>query len=233
VQQVGLVPDEGAVKQFVSAGLHPPFHDRVHPGYARAEQLLVATGRRPVTNGLNLAAVDVTVGPRGEVVVDEYLRTTNPRVWAAGDVTGSPQFVYVAGAQGALVADNAIDKADRTLDYRHLPRVTFTSPAIASVGMTDTHAQATGIACDCRVLPLRHVPRALVNRDTRGLIKLVACQCARVWLSSIDRPRSRPSMIDQNREHCVGSPAGHCRPCSSAVRATSIRCCCSANSANL
>src|SRR5882757_3324025 len=147
---------------------------RAQPIEVRAEQLLVATGRRPVTNGLNLAAVDVMVGPRGEVVVDEYLRTTNPRIWAAGDVTGGPQFVYVAGAQGSLVADNALDKADRTLDYRHLPRVTFTSPAIASVGMTDTQAQAAGIACDCRVLPLRHVPRALVNRDTRGLIKLVA-----------------------------------------------------------
>ena len=58
-------------------------------------------------------------------------------------------------------------------------------------------------------------------------------QCARAWLSSSDRPRCRPSMIDQNREHFMGSLAGHCRPCSSAVRATSIRCCCSASSANL
>ncbi|MFF9136743.1 mercury(II) reductase [Streptomyces albogriseolus] len=140
----------------------------------RAEQLLVATGRRPVTDGLGLETVGVKTGERGEIVVDEHLRTHNPRVWAAGDVTGHPQFVYVAGAHGTLAADNALDGAQRALDYHHLPRVTFTTPAIAAAGLTDTQAAAQGYACDCRVLPLQHVPRALVNRDTRGLIKLVA-----------------------------------------------------------
>ncbi|WP_449193548.1 mercury(II) reductase [Actinomadura sediminis] len=144
----------------------------------RATHLLVATGRRPVTGGLNLDAVGVTTGERGEVVVDEQLRTANPRIWAAGDVTGHPQFVYVASAHGALIADNAFDdttgRAGRTVDYHHLPRVTFTTPAIASAGLTDAQAVAQGYTCDCRVLPLEYVPRALVNRDTRGLIKLVA-----------------------------------------------------------
>ncbi|GAA3633940.1 mercury(II) reductase [Streptomyces chitinivorans] len=140
----------------------------------RADELLVATGRRPVTDGLGLDAVGVGTGERGEVVVDGHLRTANPRIWAAGDVTGHPQFVYVASAHGALIADNAFDGAGRTVDYRHLPRVTFTSPAIASAGLTDAEAVAQGYTCDCRVLPLEYVPRALVNRDTRGLIKLVA-----------------------------------------------------------
>ncbi|MEU2607699.1 mercury(II) reductase [Streptomyces albus] len=140
----------------------------------RAEQLLVATGRRPVTDGLGLQAVGVKTGERGEIVVDEHLRTHHPRIWAAGDVTGHPQFVYVAAAHGTLAADNALDGAARTLDYRHLPRVTFTTPAIAAAGLTDAQAIAQGYACDCRVLPLAYVPRALVNRDTRGLIKLVA-----------------------------------------------------------
>lgn len=139
-----------------------------------AEGLLVATGRRPVTDALGLESVGVKTGERGEVVVDEHLRTHNGRIWAAGDVTGHPQFVYVAAAHGTLAADNALDGAGRTLDYRHLPRVTFTSPAIAAAGLTDAQAVAQGIACDCRVLPLQHVPRALVNRDTRGVIKLVA-----------------------------------------------------------
>jgi mercuric reductase len=139
-----------------------------------ADQLLLATGRRPVTDGLNLAAVGVKTGVDGGVVVDEQLRTANPRIWAAGDVTGAPQFVYVAAAQGTLVADNALSGAGRTLDYTALPRVTFTSPAIASVGLTDAQAVRSGIACDCRVLPLSAVPRALVNRDTRGLVKIVA-----------------------------------------------------------
>jgi mercuric reductase len=140
----------------------------------RAEQLLVATGRRPVTVGLNLDAVGVKTGERGEILVDEQQRSSNPRVWAAGDVTGGPQFVYVAAAQGSLAADNALTNAGRTLDYTALPRVTFTSPVIASVGLTDGEAVAVGIPCDCRVLPLEYVPRALVNRDTRGVIKLVA-----------------------------------------------------------
>ncbi|AXB41449.1 mercury(II) reductase [Amycolatopsis albispora] len=144
------------------------------PTTVTAEHLLVATGRRPATDGLNLDAVGVETGARGEVVVDEHLRTANPRIWAAGDVTGGPQFVYVAGAHGTLVADNAFEGAQRTLDYRHLPRVVFTSPQIAAAGLTETQAAEQGYATDSRVLPLEHVPRALVNRDTRGLIKLVA-----------------------------------------------------------
>ncbi len=140
----------------------------------RTAQLLIATGRRPVTAGLGLDRVGVKTGKLGEVIVDEYLRTSNPRVWAAGDVTGGPQFVYVAAAHGSLVADNALDGAERTLDYTALPRVTFTSPAIAAVGMTDAQVVGAGIRCDCRTLPLEYAPRALVNRDTRGLVKIVA-----------------------------------------------------------
>jgi len=134
----------------------------------------MATGRRPVTAGLNLDAVGVKVGAAGEVVVDGRLRTDNPRIWAAGDVTGGPQFVYVAAYHGGVVADNALADTGRVVDYAHLPRVTFTSPALASAGLTEDQAVAAGYRCDCRVLPLEFVPRALVNRDTRGVVKLVA-----------------------------------------------------------
>ncbi|MEH0826286.1 MULTISPECIES: mercury(II) reductase [unclassified Micromonospora] len=139
-----------------------------------AEQLLVATGRRPLTQDLNLDQVGVTVGRRGEIIVDERLRSSNRRIWAAGDVTGHPQFVYVAGAHGTLIVDNAFDNAGRSMDYTHLPRVIFTTPAIAAVGLTDAQAAEQGLDCECRVLPLDFVPRAIVNRDTRGLVKLVA-----------------------------------------------------------
>lgn len=108
------------------------------------------------------------------MVVDEHLRTTNPRVWAAGDVTASPQFVYVSASEGALVADNAISSAGRSVDYRTLPRVTFTTPQLAAVGLTEADVTAAGHQVATSVLPLDHVPRAIVNRDTRGLIKLVA-----------------------------------------------------------
>jgi mercuric reductase len=143
-------------------------------GEVRAEQILVATGRQPVTSRLNLAAVEVATGEQGQIVVDDRLRTSNPRIWAAGDVTGAPQFVYVAAQQGGIAADNALAGADRTIDYANLPRVTFTTPAIAAAGMTEAEALAAGHRCDCRVLPLEYLPRAVVARDTRGMIKLVA-----------------------------------------------------------
>ena len=137
-------------------------------------QILVAAGRRPVTAGLGLDAVGVKTGGRGEIVTDEFGRSANPRIWAAGDVTGGPQFVYVAAAQGSAAAANALSGAERALDYTALPRVTFTSPAIASAGLTEADLIRQGVACDCRVLPLPAVPRAVVSRDTRGVVKLVA-----------------------------------------------------------
>jgi len=137
-------------------------------------QILVAAGRRPVTAGLNLEAAGVKTGGRGEILTDEYQQTANPRIWAAGDVTGGPQFVYTAAAQGSRAAANALHNAGRTMDYAALPRVTFTSPAIASAGLTEAELLRTGVRCDCRVLPLSAVPRAAVGRDTRGVVKLVA-----------------------------------------------------------
>jgi len=139
-----------------------------------AAEILVATGRRPVLDGLELADAAVELNDRGGLVLDETLRTTNPNIFAAGDVTGAPQFVYVAAAQGTIAAQNAIADANQTLDYTGLPRVTFTTPNIAAVGLTDDQAQEAGYECECRVVELRHVPRARVNLDTRGLFKIVA-----------------------------------------------------------
>jgi mercuric reductase len=137
-------------------------------------QILVASGRRPVTAGLNLEGAGVKTGARGEIVTDEFQRTANPRIWAAGDVTGGPQFVYTAAAQGSRAVVSALTGARRAVDYSALPRVTFTSPAIASAGLTAAELIGQGIACDCRVLPLTAVPRAVVGRDARGVVKLVA-----------------------------------------------------------
>lgn len=138
-----------------------------------AEEVLVALGRRPVTDTLNLGAVNVTTGDVGQIVVNDRLQSTNPRIWAAGDVTGHPEFVYVAAHHGTLVAENAFGDGERSVSYARLPRVTFTSPAIGAVGMTEKQVVDAGIRCDCRVLALHYVPRAVVNRDTRGFIKIV------------------------------------------------------------
>jgi len=176
----GVLKDEG-VEVWTSAALVGVSRQdgqvvaRVADGReVRADAILMATGRRPVTAGLGLNKVGVETGRVGEVVVDDGLRTANPRIWAAGDVTGAAQFVYVAGAHGTMVVDNAFDGIGRTVDYSHLPRVTFTSPNLASVGLTDAQVADAGLECTCRVLPLAYVPRAIVNRDTRGMVKIVA-----------------------------------------------------------
>ena len=140
--------------------------------HAAGERLLVAAGRYADTDGLGLDAAGVQTDERGFVVVDANQRTSNPRVFAAGDVSGAPQYVYVAAQTGHAAAAGALgDPA--TVDYRGLPGVTFTTPQIASAGLTEEQALAAGYACDCRVLDAKDIPRSLANRDTRGALKLV------------------------------------------------------------
>lgn len=138
-----------------------------------ADEILVATGRRANTDLLALDKAAVATNERGQIETDPTLRTANPRIFAAGDVTSAPQFVYVAAHMGATAAQNALENGDRTIDYSALPRITFTSPQIAAVGLTDEQANEQGLDCSCRTLPIEHVPRALVERDTRGIVKLV------------------------------------------------------------
>ena len=137
------------------------------------ERVLVATGRRPRTAGLNLAAASVATDDRGFIIVDEEQRTTNQVVFAAGDVTDVPQYVYVAAMTGKIAARNALGRSEQ-VDYTGLPSVLFTAPQLASAGMTEAEAIAAGYRCACRYLQLSDVPRALANHDTRGGIKIVA-----------------------------------------------------------
>lgn len=139
-----------------------------------ADRLLLATGRRANTGALALEAVGVETDARGFIRVDAGLRTNRPGVYAAGDCTPLPQFVYVAAKAGTVAAENAVGEGGRELDLSAMPAVTFTDPQVASVGLTEPDARKRGERIKVRTLPLEHVPRALVNRDTRGLVKLVA-----------------------------------------------------------
>jgi len=145
---------------------------QTNAGSLRADQLLVATGRTPNTEALNLESIGVETA-RGAIQVDEHLQTTVPAIYAAGDCTGQPEFVYVAAAGGSRAAIN-MTGGEATLDLSALPRVLFTDPQVATVGLTQAAAQAQGIAVETRVLALENVPRALVNFDTAGFIKMVA-----------------------------------------------------------
>lgn len=139
-----------------------------------AEQLLVATGRRPNTKGMGLEEAGIRLGKKGEVVVDPQLETTRKGVYAAGDVTGDPMFVYVSAYGGNLAAENALQGNTRRYDLSVVPRIVFTDPAVAAVGLTEAQARERGIDVAVSKLPMSHVPRAIAARDTRGLIKLVA-----------------------------------------------------------
>ena len=144
------------------------------PLTAHGAQVLVATGRRANSKGFGLEAGRVTLGKQGEILVNECLETSNPDIYAAGDVIGDPMFVYVAAYGGALAAENALSGNARRYDLTALPKVTFTDPAVASVGVTEDQARGEGIAPVVSKLPLEHVPRSLAARDTRGFVKLVA-----------------------------------------------------------
>jgi len=142
-------------------------------GDVRADRLLVATGRAPNTRSLGLEVAGVQVDKRGAIVIDAGMRTSKVNIFAAGDCTDQPQFVYVAAAAGTRAAIN-MTGGDATLDLSAMPAVVFTDPQVATVGLSEAEARLQGIEPDSRTLSLDNVPRALANFDTRGFIKLVA-----------------------------------------------------------
>jgi len=139
-----------------------------------AERLVLATGRVPNSDGLNLAAAGITVGARGGIETNPQMRTTNPSIWAAGDVTGRDQFVYMAAYGAKIAARNAVAGETRTYDNATMPWVVFCDPQVAGVGLSEAQARAAGLEVVTSILPLDAVPRALAARDTRGLIKLLS-----------------------------------------------------------
>ena len=141
---------------------------------ARAEELLLATGRDPNTHELGLETVPVGLREDGAVKVSREMRTTAPHVWAAGDVIGEPMLETIAAKEGATAAENALLGTHRKIDFLPVPRAIFTSPQVASVGLTEKQAHEQGYECICRTIPMSKVPKAIVIRDTRGLVKMVA-----------------------------------------------------------
>ena len=137
------------------------------------DALLVASGRPPNTADLNLAAAGVGTINGGAIVVDDHMRTSAANVYAAGDCTTQPQFVYVAAAAGTRAAIN-MTGGDAALDLSAMPAVIFTDPQVATVGLSEADASEAGINVDSRTLGLENVPRALANFETDGFVKLVA-----------------------------------------------------------
>ena len=139
-----------------------------------ADQVLITTGRAPNIEGLGLTEHGIAVSPKGGIVVDDRMRTTGAGIYAAGDVTGRDQFVYMAAYGAKLAAKNALNDDSLRYDNSAMPAIVFTDPQVASVGLTEAAARAAGHAVRVSTIGLDRVPRALAARDTRGLIKLVA-----------------------------------------------------------
>jgi len=137
------------------------------------DEILVATGRKPAIDDLDLTAAGIQVSKRG-ITVDASLQTNVPHIWAAGDVTGTFLFTYVAGEQGKTAASNAVSNERRELNYNILPRATFCDPEIASVGLTEKQAREQGYRVKAGKFDYANLTRPIVSDETDGFIKILA-----------------------------------------------------------
>ena len=137
------------------------------------EALLVATGVRPNTDDIGLDTVGVETDERGAVVVDDQFRTTEPDVYAAGDVLGEPYLETVAAKEGNHAVRNAFGDEGKTIDYHAVPEVVYTSPEVAAVGTTELEYMDEHGTCACRTVDMADVPKARAVEDTRGLLQVV------------------------------------------------------------
>jgi pyruvate/2-oxoglutarate dehydrogenase complex dihydrolipoamide dehydrogenase (E3) component len=142
-----------------------------------ADAVLAATGRAPATHGLGLDAAGVRTTARGAVVVDEYLRTSRPHIYALGDVNGGPQFTYISLDDSRIVLDQLIGEGRRsTADRVAVPHTLFMTPPLATVGHTEQEARATGRRLRITAQPVAEIismPRAYAVEETRGMMKFV------------------------------------------------------------
>lgn len=138
----------------------------------QGDHLLIAAGRPPNTQDLALDQAGVEVSKGGAIVIDDHMRTNVEHIYAAGDCTNQPQFVYVAAAAGTRAAVN-MTGGDAAINLSAMPAVMFTEPQMATVGLSEAEAHLNNIETDSRLLPLENVPRSLANFETRGFVKLV------------------------------------------------------------
>jgi mercuric reductase len=162
----GLAAEPGAIQ----ATLTSP---DAEPHEVSAQHVLLATGRRPAVADLDLAAAQVETDERGGLVLHDGLRTSNPRVWAAGDAAGALMQMPVAHYQGTLVADSIESGTPSIPDYSTVPTTVFTVPQIAQVGLTEAEATERGIPYRLGTATLEYSGAAIIADDRDGLVKLL------------------------------------------------------------
>ncbi|MEM4494588.1 MAG: mercury(II) reductase [Candidatus Caldarchaeum sp.] len=137
------------------------------------DAILVATGRKPNTDGIGLEKCGVAVDKRGFIKVDEMMHTSSPNIYAAGDCVAKPLMLETLSArEGMVAASNIVEEGSATMDYSAVPLVVFTEPQVASVGLTEQEVVKRFGACSCRVVSLENVAKARMTSG-RGLAKLV------------------------------------------------------------
>lgn len=137
------------------------------------DEILLAAGKMPNTDGLGLERVGVNINERKAVVVNEFLQTSNPKIFAVGDVTNLPlRFETTAGHEGTLAAENALSDTKLAIDYQTVPYTIFTDPQLAGVGFTEEAQLKEMSVCSCRTVSFENVPKAMIMRRTDGLIKM-------------------------------------------------------------
>ena len=138
-----------------------------------AEETLVAVGFKPNSEGIGLEEVGVETDKRGFVVVDERMRTNIPGIWAIGDLTGKLLLAHTASAMGIICAENIAGNEPRTLDYRMIPRATYSSPQVASFGYTEAQAKEAGFAVKVGKFNFQANGKALGLGEYQGWVKVV------------------------------------------------------------
>jgi pyruvate/2-oxoglutarate dehydrogenase complex dihydrolipoamide dehydrogenase (E3) component len=159
------------------------------------DTLLVAVGRRPRSSDLGLDLAGVKIDARGFVLVDDRLRTSNPRVWAAGDVTPHPQFTHLAGVHASIAATNAVLGLRRSVDLSAVPRVTFTDPEVAAVGAASWTPPGEPAP---QTVTREHadVDRAVAEGRTDGFARLVLGPRGRILGATVVGPRAGESLAE-------------------------------------
>jgi pyruvate/2-oxoglutarate dehydrogenase complex dihydrolipoamide dehydrogenase (E3) component len=152
------------------------------------DRILVATGRRPVLQGLGLEAAGVEFNQQG-ISVDRRLRTSQKHIYAVGDVCGPYQFTHMAEYQAGIALANIVFRIPRKTDYRIVPQVVYTDPEVASVGLTETEAIAQGLRYQVAHFPLTELDRAITDRATTGFARILLRR-GRILGASLIGPRA-------------------------------------------
>ena len=160
-----ITPGEGGVEVIArtSAGKTETF---------RAEKILMAVGRKPLSEGIGLEGLGVAT-ERGYISIDPYMRTNVPGVYAIGDVVPTPWFAHVASAEGVVAVEHMAGKPTQPLNYDQVPGCTFCAPEVASIGLTESKARERGFDVAVGKFPFSAIGKARILNETAGFVKIV------------------------------------------------------------